>query len=128
MPGNWHLTQLVNNGRIEWPSGPINSLTGGFTPRWVEAWVVQGGPPTEGEVFYTGPSQCGRQSLWSGFLLPAGATPGEWIAKEPGWRQGQFPRSTVSTPQFAIGIALMATRDNTPAYEYEWWVEIVYLQ
>ena len=126
MPGRWYLTQKVSaNGRVEWPSGPIDSLNAGFSPTWVEAWVVQGGPPTQGQVFVTGPSQSTRQSLWSGFVLPSGGSPGEWTATEPGWRQGQF------TPnEFAVGIALMALRNAgpPPTYEYEWWVEAVYLQ
>jgi len=131
MPGGrWYLTQHVNNGRVEWPSGPIDSLNGTFKPTWLEAWVVQGGPPTQNEDFVTGPSQSTRQSqAWDPFVLPAGGNPGEWTATEPGWKQGQFTPSTASTPQFGIGIALMAARDNTgTAYEYEWWIDIVHLQ
>jgi len=123
--GKWYLTQHVSaNGRIEWPEGPIDPPDPGFSPVWVEAWVVQGGGMIDGHV-WTGTSQSSKQSLWSGF------TPGEWTAAEPGWIQGQFTPGTVANPQFAIGIALLALQNNAgpaPAYEYEWWYEIVFLQ
>jgi len=133
MPGRWYPTQTVSaNGRVEWPKGPIDfPLPAGFTPTWLEAWVVQGGPPTQGQTFVTGPSQsCKQSQAWDPFVLPAGGNAGEWKATEPGWRQGQFTPSTASTPpQFGIGIALMALRNNAgTAYQYEWWVDAVYLK
>lgn len=73
----------------------------------------------------TGPSQSSKQSLWSGF------TPLEWTATEPGWIQGQFTPGTVTNPQFAMGIALLALQNNAgpaPAYKYVWWFELVFLQ
>src|SRR5215510_10087710 len=85
MPGRWNPIQHVNNGRVEFPSGPIDSLDAGFDPRYLDAWVVQGGPTTQGQVFVTGPSQSNRQS--SGFVLPAGGSPGKWNATVNGWNQ-----------------------------------------
>jgi hypothetical protein len=133
MPGRWNPIQHVNpaNGQIEWPTGPIDDVDAGFSPRYVDAWVVQGGPATGGKVFVTGPSQSNRQS--SGFVLPAGGspgTPGKWEAKDNGWRQGQFQAGTASAPKFATGIALMALRKTAGGvntYEYEWWFEVVTL-
>jgi hypothetical protein len=124
MPGNWDLIQHVNpaNGRIEWPTGPIADVHPGFNPRWVEAWVVQGEGLLE-DHFWTGPSQSSRQSPWSGFA------PDRWTATEPGWTQGQFQAGTASAPEFAVGIALLALRNNAAGtYEYEWWHEIVLLR
>jgi len=123
MPGNWDLTQHVNpaNGRIEWPTGPITDVAPGFNPTWVEAWVVQGGGLLDNEV-WTGSSQSSRQSPWTGFA------PDRWTATEPGWRQGQFQPGTASVPAFALGIALLALRNNAGAYEYEWWHEVVFLR
>ena len=71
MPGRWYPTQTVSaNGRVEWPKGPIDfPLPAGFTPTWLEAWVVQGGPPTQGQTFVAGPSQSCKQSLRLGTLL-----------------------------------------------------------
>jgi len=138
MPGRWYNTQQVSaNGRVEWPSGPIDfPLPAGFIPTWLDAWVIQGGPPDPAEVFVAGPSQSTTQSnLWSPFVLPAGGNPGEWKATQPGWRQGQFTANTAANPsppnppQFAIGIALMALRNNAgTAYQYELWVDIVHLK
>ena len=130
MPGRGYNTQKVSaNGRVEWPSGPFD-VNPGFTPTWVEAWVVQGGPATQQQAFITGPSQSTSQSSWFGFTPPAGGFPGEWEATEPGWRNGRFtPSPSPTSPEFAIGIALMALRDQAPnpTYQYEWWVEVVQL-
>jgi len=123
--GKWYPTQHVSaNGRIEWPEGPLDAPDPGFSPVWLESWIVQGGGLAAGQVS-TGPSQSSKQSLWSGFA------PLEWTATEPGWVQGQFTPGTVTNPQFAMGIALLALQNNTgpaPAYKYVWWFELVFLQ
>jgi hypothetical protein len=115
MPGNFHYYQHVQNGRVEWPWGPL-TVDPGFNPTWLQSWVVQGGPPTAGTTFYPGPAQSTNQSAyWSGF------TPGYWIATEPGWLSGSF------TPgQPAVGIAVLAVYDGTN-YKYEFWVDPIML-
>ncbi|OWV98650.1 hypothetical protein ATY81_26865 [Rhizobium sp. R72] len=118
MPANWYLTQHLNpnNGRIEWPGGPITGVDPGYDPKWVEAWAVQGGGLSATQI-WMGPSQSTTQSSWSGF------TPGSWAAAEPGWKNGNFQ------PGLAMGISLLALRNNaTGTYEYEWWFEVVMLQ
>jgi hypothetical protein len=109
MPANWYKYQHINNGRIEWPAGPINAQPG-FNPTWIQAWAVQGGQMAQGK-FWTGPSQSTNQSVWSG--LGPGAT--TWTATETGWIEGRFQQG------WALGIALLALENGTGTYEYEWW-------
>jgi len=119
MPANWDRYQRINNynGRIEWPTGPINGVQPGFDPKWVQAWAVQG--QMAAGTIWTGPSQSTNQSYWSG--LGAGAV--RWTATEPGWVAGQFQ------PGPALGIALLTLENrNTGAYQYEWWYERIFLQ
>jgi hypothetical protein len=125
MAANWDSMQTLNNGRVEWPTGPITGLNPSEEPRWVEAWVVQADAgavfPFEG-IKYVGSSQSsGHTPHWSGW----GAGPYTmWKADDPGWAYGNF------TSGFALGIALLAYRDtatNPNTTEFEWWYEIVWL-
>lgn len=119
MAANWDPFQNLNSGRVEWPTGPM-TVSSGFGPKWVEAWVVQGGLMGPGDT-WTGPSQStGHSSPWSGW--GAGST--QWTADTPGWASGTFQ------PGPAVGIALLASRSTaTPyTYEYEWWFDVVVLQ
>lgn len=118
MPANWDTYQLINNanGRIEWPTGPINGVPQNFAPAWVQAWAVQGGALAQGH-FWTGPSQSTNQTAWSG--LGPGAL--RWRATEPGWLEGQFQ------PGPALGIALLVL-ENQGVYQYEWWHGHIILQ
>jgi hypothetical protein len=124
MPGgNWDDYQPLNNGKVEWPTGPTGTLDAGFEPAWVQAWVVQGGDMDNngGGTDYPGPgpSQSSGQSSWSGW-----EPHGRWTAAEPGWVNGPLQ------PGAATGIALMAlyNRNTTPpTYEYQWWVKDIIL-
>ena len=71
MPANWDHYQQTNNGRVEWPQGDITNIPpGNFVPRWVEAWVVQGGGMGAGS-FSPGPTQSTSHSPhWSGWAQP----------------------------------------------------------
>jgi hypothetical protein len=102
--GNWDLNQNLNNGRVEWPTGPI-VLTGGETATWVEAWVVQRS---------TGASQRTVQSNFN----PANP---KWNADGHPWKQGTF------LPGPAMGIALLAASapGNPPTSTFYWWVDMV---
>jgi hypothetical protein len=114
--GNWYFYQPLINGKVEWPTGPTGNPGPGYEPRWVQAWVVQGGTRSSG-IFNLGPSQSSSESSWSGWA-PAGT----WIASEPGWVNGPLQ------PGPATGIALMALYNkNTNLYEYEWWYDAIWL-
>ena len=117
MPGNWDTYQHLNNGRVEWPTGPLTDVDfGAERPTWLQAWVVQGGPPQDGTTIYQGPSQNTTQSSWFGWV------PGRWTAAEPGWVSGNLQ------PGAAVGIALLALYNtNTGTYEYEWWHDAIVL-
>jgi hypothetical protein len=117
MPANWDPIQTLNGGRVEWPTGPM-TLSPGFSPRWVEAWVVQGGLMGPGDT-WTGPSQStGQSSPWSGW--GPGST--QWTADAPGWINGNGSFQAGA----AIGISVLASR-NAGTYEYHWWFEVVAL-
>jgi hypothetical protein len=116
MPANWDTYQnLSTTNRVEWPTGPMTGLNQGSAPRWVEAWVVQGGGMGPGNT-WTGPSQGTTQSSWSGWVA------NRWTAAEPGWINGSFQ------PGPALGISLLALRNSTAgSYEYDWWFDVVVL-
>jgi hypothetical protein len=118
MPANWDLNQhLSAAGRVEWPTGPITDVDENVDqPKWVQAWVVQGGAGEGPGTILGGPSQSAGQSDWSGFK------PGYWTAAEPGWINGQF------TPGLAVGISLLALRQAGGTCKHEWWFELVNLQ
>jgi hypothetical protein len=109
MPRNWDPSQNINGGswQVEWPQGPLTDDGGsafpdvGWTPRWLEAWVVQDS---------TGASQ--RTAQRSGWA------PGRWTADgiPPGWINGSFQ------PGLALGIALLAYNDGTTD-TYDWWLD-----
>ena len=113
MPQNWDDSQNINAGSkaVEWPQGPLTNdvgqtfLQAGWTPLWLEAWVVQDS---------TGASQ--RTAQWSGWA------PGRWTADgiPPGWINGSFQ------PGLALGIALLAWNDGATDKQ-EWWVDAINL-
>jgi hypothetical protein len=115
MPKNWDPIQVINHntGRVEWPQGPLTNDEGktfqelGWTPKWVEAWVVQDG---------TGASQATRQ------VPNGGWAPGRWstVGIPPGWIDGRFQ------PGVALGIALVAYNNGT-ADVFDWWTTPVLL-
>lgn len=117
MPANWDPNQHIDSetGRIEWPTGPMTDIDPDYEPRWVEAWVVQGGGIGPGQV-WAGPSQSSAQSSWTGFQS------GRWTAPEAGWRNGRF------APGPAVGISLLALRDDDGHYQYDWWFDVVTLR
>ncbi|PZV39007.1 hypothetical protein B5V02_02915 [Mesorhizobium kowhaii] len=110
MPHNWDDSQNINAGSqaVEWPQGPLTDDMGltfpqaGWTPLWLEAWVVQDS---------TGASQ--RTAQRSGWA------PGRWTADgiPPGWKIGSFQ------PGLALGIALVAYQDGTGAFKQDWWLD-----
>jgi hypothetical protein len=125
MPRNWDPSQNLNNGRVEWPQGPLTDdkgqdfPTAGWTPRWLDAWVVQAangaGAPAGGGVPHAaiGASQATHQSDESGPWAP-----GRWTADGMGWKSGTF------YPRLAMGIALLAyKKGNDDAYD--WWIDLV---
>jgi hypothetical protein len=117
--GNFDPDQYLNYGRVEWPRGPL-TVDSGFTPTWLQTWIVQGGPKDPDETrFYPGPVQSTNQSAyWSGFKV------GSWTATEPGWQSGKFD------PGMAVGIAVLAIEQNGGAYtdyRYEFWVDLITL-
>ncbi|SIT56671.1 conserved hypothetical protein [Mesorhizobium prunaredense] len=113
MAANWDFYQTLNSGRIEFPKGD-QTVSTGYTPRWVEAWAVQGGGMGPG-LDLPGPSQSTAHGAgWSAF------PPNRWTADWPGWISGTFQ------PGPAVGIALLASR-NGGATEYNWWFGLVYL-
>ena len=111
MPRNWDPSQNINGGQVEWPQGPLTDDGGltfpqaGWTPRWLEAWVVQDS---------TGASQRTAQR--------AGWAPGRWTADgiPPGWINGSFHSG------MAWGFALLAYNDGTKDKVDAWW-EAIYL-
>jgi hypothetical protein len=118
MPGgNWDQFQPLNNGKVEWPAGPMTGIDESVDhPKWVHAWVVQGGPDTASTTIFAGASQSSAQSSWSGWI------PDRWNAAEPGWVNGSFNQGS------AVGIALLALYNkNTDTYKYEWWVDDIVL-
>jgi hypothetical protein len=120
MPGsNWAPVQHLNGGRVEWPTGPITDLGPNSEPRWIDAWVVQGGGQGAGQ-FFPGACQSSRHTpFWSGWGNPPF---NRWIADEPGWLSGSFNRGA------AIGIALLATTNTVNrTHDYDWWFEVVAL-
>jgi hypothetical protein len=122
MPKNWDPSQNLNNGQVEWPQGPLTDdygqdfPTAGWTPKWVDAWVVQA---DSGEVATAaiGASQATRQggpnAAWA---------PGRWTADgiPPGWRSGTFEKG------LALGIALLAYKKGKDD-AYDWWVDVINL-
>lgn len=112
MPRNWDPSQNLNMGQVEWPQGPLTADNGqdfptaGWTPRWLDAWVVQASK---------GASQATYQSNQSGPWVP-----GRWTADgiPPGWRSGTFQ------PGLALGIALLGYKKGTTD-AYEWWVDAI---
>jgi len=122
MPANWFYGQHVVNGRVEWPIGPITGVTGTFKPTWVDAWVVQGGGPDQSDQILAGPSQSTSQSSWSGFEPIDAQGNGYWLASERGWKSGRFQAGTA-----AVGISLLALRDNAGNVEYDWWFQAIIL-
>ena len=118
MPGgNWDQYQPLINGKVQWPAGPIKDIDESVDhPRWVQAWVVQGGPDTASTTIYHGSSQSSCESSWSGWI------PGRWNAVEPGWVNGPFSSGS------AVGVALLALYNkNQDIYEYEWWIDDIIL-
>ena len=123
MPGgNWYQYQHLNNGKVEWPTGPTEDIDQGFEPpRWVQAWVVQGGRRRHRASTGTsypgqGPSQSSSESSWSGW-----EPPDQWTAVRARVGKRNLPGSGAAT-----GIALLALYNrNTspPTYEYQWWVK-----
>ena len=112
MPANWDPYQNINSGRVEWPTGPM-TLNPGFDPKWVDAWVVQGGGMGPGDT-WTGPCQSTTQS--SGWM------PGTWTADALKWINGSFQAGP------AIGVSILASRNSTAGtYEYHWWFDVVVL-
>ena len=44
MPSNFNQFQIINDdGRVEWPWGPL-TVDSGFSSTWLASWIVQGGP------------------------------------------------------------------------------------
>jgi hypothetical protein len=121
--GNWdfHQTLNPNTGRVEWPTGPL-TLAGTETATWLEAWVVQSS--TGGVVHGVGPgvSHAGASQRT---VQKVFAVPGYWTAVgiPPGWIQGSFQAGP------ALGIALVASRDNsTNTDAFFWWLDVIDLQ
>jgi len=123
MPRNWDPSQTLNNGQVEWPQGPLTTDTGqtfptvGWTPRWVDAWVVQarnGGISRPGQINVGASQATYQKGSW---------VPGRWTAAgiPPGWKSGTFRRG------LATGIALVAFKKGT-ADAYEWWVDAINLR
>jgi hypothetical protein len=110
MPRNWDPSQNLSNGRVEWPQGPLTDdnntpvPTATWTPKYLDAWVVQDS---------TGASQATRQ--YGNWVL------GRWKADQNPWKNGNFQRG------LALGIALVAYKENT-ADEAEWWVRAINLR
>src|SRR4051794_23872235 len=96
MPRNWDPSQNLNAGQVEWPEGPMTTDDGltfpeaGWTPKWLDAWVVQDSTNASQSTYQTG-----------------GWAPGRWTADgiPPGWKNGTF------LPGLALGIALVAYND-----------------
>ncbi|PAP94254.1 hypothetical protein CIT31_18245 [Mesorhizobium wenxiniae] len=123
MAANWDPIQTLNSGRVEWPKGDIDITdlpAGNFVPRWVDAWVVQGGGMGAGQVL-EGPSQStSHSSYWSPWTPPYN----RWTADTAGWVLGTFQAG-----QPALGISVLAWRDrNTGTNLYEWWFDFIVLQ
>ena len=124
MPGNWDRHQHLNNGRVEWPTGPYNNIGPNFAPSWVDAWVVQtpggGGAPIPAGVVLPGPSQSAHGSAGS---APPAFTPNRWTANKQGWSNGTLQYGP------ATGIALMAMHNAAAGtYEFDWWFKVVVLR
>jgi hypothetical protein len=103
MPGRWEQYQNLNAGRVEWPTGPLD--TEGETPIWLEAWVVQRS---------TGASQRTVDTTFG--------VPGHWTASGTPSLQGQFQ------PGSATGIALVALHNTASNKdEFYWWVDDITL-
>ena len=75
---------IAPNGRVEFPKGPL-ALTGGDTPKWVDAWIVQSS---------TGSAQTYYGSVSSGAFAMAN----EWTANVRLYNRGSFQ------PGPAVGI------------------------
>ena len=116
MPGNFNALQIINNGRVEWPWGQLTDVDLGFSPTWLQSWIVQGGTVNPSETaFIPGPAQSTNESAyWSGFPQDY------WLASEPGWLSGSFSHGA------AVGIAVLAIYDGTN-YKYEFWVDPITL-
>jgi hypothetical protein len=114
MGRNWDEGQTINpvSKAVEWPQGPLTDDNGtsfsqlGWTPTVVEAWVAQ-------ET--TGASQ--KTAQWSGWI------PGRWntVGIPPGWREGNFQEGV------AMGIAIVAYKDQNGVKRQDWWFDAIYL-
>jgi hypothetical protein len=116
MPGgNFNPLQIIKHGRVEWPWGQL-TLDAGFSPTWLQSWIVQGGTTAPNEnTFFPGPAQSTNESAyWSGFAQDY------WVASEPGWLSGSFTHGP------AVGIAVLAVSDGTNV-KYEFWVDAITL-
>ena len=119
MAANWDYFQNIEFGssNVEWPTGPM-TLTPGFEPRWVEAWVVQSSTGDPDVISGAGASQSTSQR--SGWVPDYSSWTADGIP--PGWANGSFQ------PGPALGIALLASRNSTTlAYEFDFWVDLIEL-
>jgi hypothetical protein len=121
--GNWDPIQTLKDGLVQ-SKGEMPVMDAYSEPTWLDAWVVQGGGETAGQVLLPGPCQSSRHSpLWSGWGNAPYTT---WAADEPGWVSG---KGSFQSGTAALGIALLATyntADHTTAYE--WWFQVIALQ
>jgi hypothetical protein len=107
MPANWDPSQNLNGTRVEWPRGELTDDKGstfpqaGWTPKWLEAWVVQDGSHASQRTVQT--------ANWA---------PGHWTADQSSRENGVFQ------PGLALGIALLAYHDGTKD-THKWWFELV---
>jgi hypothetical protein len=104
--GNWDQDQNLNNGWVEWPTGPL-TIEEEETPTWLEAWVVQR---------TTGASQ----STYQAAPFAPGHT--KWTADTKGWKQGTFQ------PGPALGIALLSLHNSdSNTDDFYWWIDEINL-
>jgi hypothetical protein len=110
MGGNWNIFQNLNEGRVEWPTGPLVFNSPSEIPKWLEAWVLQGENGSVGTSQKTAQSQFGAPGWWTADGIP------------PGWIQGSFQAGP------ALRIALLAWRDGaTNTDGFKWWVDALIL-
>jgi hypothetical protein len=116
--GNWDRTQNLNNGQVEWPTGPLPLADPTEKPLWVEAWVVQRSN-VQGAIHIAGASQR-TVKRW-----PAAAPVGtRWTADGELSIQGYF------VPGPALGIALAVGEipgiDGAPSVDtFYWWADLI---
>ena len=107
MPARWDPSQNLNKGLVEWPQGPLTDDNGlafpkaGWTPKWLEAWVVQDGTDASQRTVQT--------ATWA---------PGRWTA------DGSSRVNGIFQPGLALGIALLAYHDGTKD-THDWWFDVV---